>query len=215
MRGMQQVVESFLLYHQSQQSYTWQNAIGACTHPSMLMERTMLQLASSTLLLAATAAVAAEPGPGPPHPPPPPFAGRPCAAGSPHASATFCNLSASALERATDLTKRLTVDEKAAVITINGGVHTLWASEEFGLHVTGYTECSHASGSPHGSSSKPSNAHRVTVFPAVMSTSASFSRWDTTFAPFLPHFSPLGGVFETPPDAVWPLSVCFLSAFFF
>ena len=83
--------------------------------------------------------------------------------------------SATAAERAEDLTGRLSVLEKATIISVNGGAHG-WASEEFGLHVTGYTECSHASGSPHGSSSNPQNGWRVTVFPAVMSTAGSFSR---------------------------------------
>jgi hypothetical protein len=83
--------------------------------------------------------------------------------------------SATAVERAEDLTGRLSVLEKATIISVNGGAHG-WASEEFGLHVTGYTECSHASGSPHGSSANPQNGWRVTVFPAVMSTAGSFSR---------------------------------------
>lgn len=119
----------------------------------------LLVLAASNPLIMAT--------PPPPHP---------CASGSPYAAATFCNASAPAVERAQDLTKRLSVLEKATVISVNGGFHGKWASEEFGLHVTGYTECSHASGSPHGSSQSPHNGWRVTVFPAVMSTARSFSR---------------------------------------
>jgi beta-glucosidase-like glycosyl hydrolase len=122
-------------------------------------------------LTVATTADKSPPSPPPPSPPP-----HPCAAGSPHASAVFCNASASAVERAKDLTAKLSVLEKATVISINSGFHGEWASEEFGLHVTGYTECSHASGSPHGSSASPHNGWRVTVFPAVMSTSGSFSR---------------------------------------
>ena len=78
-------------------------------------------------------------------------------------------------DRAADLAARLSVVEKATVISVNGGAHG-WASAEFALHVTGYTECSHASGSPHGSASSPHNGWRVTVFPAVMSTAAAFSR---------------------------------------
>ena len=49
-------------------------------------------------------------------------------------------------------------------------------SEELGLHVTGFTECAHASGSPHGSTTSPHNDWRVSVFPAPMTTARAFSR---------------------------------------
>ena len=110
-------------------------------------------------LLAAALGSAAAPPP-PPAPPP-----HPCAAGSPHAAALFCNASAAPEARARDLVGRLSLLEKATIVSINGGAPGQWASEEFGLHVTGYTECSHASGSPHGSSSSPHNDWRCPPHP--------------------------------------------------
>eukprot|EP01051_Picozoa_sp_SAG22_P012660 SAG22_NODE_1336_length_4698_cov_2.564688_2_plen_836_part_00 len=110
--------------------------------------------------------------PPPPPPPPPPH---PCGPGSPHTGAVFCNISAPAADRAADLTTRLSVSEKATVISVNGGAHG-GARAAFALPVAGYTECSHASGSPHGSAASPHNGWRVTVFPAVMSTASAFSR---------------------------------------
>eukprot|EP01043_Picozoa_sp_COSAG02_P121520 COSAG02_NODE_58359_length_277_cov_1.314607_1_plen_43_part_01 len=42
------------------------------------------------------------------------------------------NTSATAAERAEDLTGRLSVLEKATIISVNGGAHG-WAREKFGL----------------------------------------------------------------------------------
>jgi hypothetical protein len=110
--------------------------------------------------------------------PPPwdcPACSAPCEPGSAYADALFCNVSTPASERAKDLVTRLNVSQLATILSVNGGAEGEWVSEELGLHTTGFTECAHASGSPHGSVSSPTNSWRVTVFPAPMTTARAFS----------------------------------------
>ena len=116
---------------------------------------------------------------GAPSPAPAPWAcpacSAPCDSGSAYAGALFCNASAPAAERAADLVQHLNVSQLATVLSVNGGASGEWVSEELGLHTTGFTECAHASGSPHGSVSAGHNSWRVTVFPAPMTTARAFS----------------------------------------